>query len=190
MATIAHPIEGIRTVGWARRTVFTRTWLDALPQDLAVTLLMPVTLLLRLTMGWIFIWSGFDKLFNDFSAAGFLTNATQGPLGGWFQDMGRNQTALDVINPLVVWGQILIGITITFGLFTRGGLFWGAVMMMMFYLPQFPPATNPFMDEHLVYIVVFGLLGVLGAGRILGLDALVERHPWVQKNRLVTLILG
>ena len=112
MATIAHPVERIRTVGWARSTVFTRTWLDALPQDLAVTLLMPVTLLLRLTMGWIFIWSGFDKLFNDFSAAGFLTNATQGPFGGWFQNLGTNQTALDVINPLVVWGQILIGVTL------------------------------------------------------------------------------
>jgi thiosulfate dehydrogenase [quinone] large subunit len=141
-------------------------------------------------MGWIFIWSGFDKLFNDFSAAGFLTHSTQGPLGGWFQDLGTNQTALDVINPLVIWGQILIGITLTFGIFTRGGLFWGAVMMMTFYLAQFPPATNPFMDEHLVYIVVFALLAALGAGRIFGLDALVERLPWVRKNRVVTLLLG
>jgi thiosulfate dehydrogenase [quinone] large subunit len=63
-------------------------------------------------------------------------------------------------------------------------------MMLLFYLAQFPPANNPFMDDHLVYIVVFGILGVLGAGRLLGLDALVERHPWVQKNRLVTFILG
>jgi thiosulfate dehydrogenase [quinone] large subunit len=190
MATIAHPVERIRTTSWAQRNVVTRAWLDALPEDLAAAFLMPVTLLLRLTMGWIFIWSGFDKLLNDFSAAGFLANTAKGPFGDWFQSLGTNQAALNVINPLVIWGQILIGITITFGLFTRGGLFWGAVMMMMFYLPQFPPATNPFMDEHLVYIVVFGLLGVLGAGRILGLDALVERHPWVQKNRLVTLILG
>jgi thiosulfate dehydrogenase [quinone] large subunit len=190
MATITHSVERKRTYGWIERNVFTRAWVDTLPQDLAATFLMSVTLLLRLTMGWIFIWSGFDKLFNDFSAAGFLTNATHGPFGGWFQDLGTNQTALDVINPLVIWGQILIGFTLTFGIFTRGGLFWGAVMMMLFYLPQFPPANNPFMDEHLVYIVVFALLAALGAGRIFGLDALVERLPWVQKNRLVTLLLG
>jgi thiosulfate dehydrogenase [quinone] large subunit len=46
------------------------------------------------------------------------------------------------------------------------------------------------MDEHLVYIVVFALLAALGAGRIFGLDALVERLPWVRKNRVVTLLLG
>jgi len=150
----------------------------------------PFTLLLRLTMGWIFLWSGMDKLVTDFSASGFLVNATQGPLGGWFQDLGRNQTALDVINPLVIWGQILIGTTLVLGLFTRAGLFWGAVMVMMFYLAQFPPANNPFMDEHLVYILIFGLLGALGAGRILGVDAWIERIPWVKRNRVVTLLLG
>jgi thiosulfate dehydrogenase [quinone] large subunit len=63
-------------------------------------------------------------------------------------------------------------------------------MMLLFYLPQLPPANNPFMDEHLVYIVVFALLAALGAGRIFGLDALVERLPWVRKNRVVTLLLG
>ena len=190
MATIVHPAERKRPYGWVERSLFTRAWLDSLPQDTAAAFLMPLTLLLRLTMGWIFIWSGFDKLFNDFSAAGFLTNATHGPLGGWFQSLGTNQTALDVINPLVIWGQILIGVSLTFGLFTRGGLFWGAVMMLLFYLAQLPPANNPFMDEHLVYIVVFGLLGALGAGRIFGLDAWVERLPWVRKNRVATLLLG
>jgi hypothetical protein len=37
---------------------------------------------------------------------------------------------------------------------------------------------------------VFALLAALGAGRIFGLDALVERLPWVRKNRVVTLLLG
>ena len=190
MATIAHPVEGKTVRERVEESVFTRAWFDALPDRLETVVVMPFTLLLRLTMGWIFIWSGFDKLLNDFSAAGFLTNATQGPFGGWFQDLGTNQTALDIINPLVIWGQILIGITLTFGIFTRGGLFWAAVMMLLFYLAQLPPANNPFMDEHLVYIIVFALLGALGAGRILGLDAWVERLPWVRKSRLITLVLG
>ncbi len=30
-----------------------------------------LTLAGRLSMGWIFIWSGFDKLITDFSAGGF-----------------------------------------------------------------------------------------------------------------------
>ncbi len=190
MATIAHPVERRTVRERVEASVFTRAWFDALPDSLATAVVMPFILLLRLTMGWIFIWSGFDKLVTNFSAAGFLTNATQGPFGGWFQDLGANQTAVDIINPLVIWGQILIGITLMFGIFTRGGLFWAAVMVFLFYLAQLPPANNPFMDEHLVYIIVFALLGALGAGRIFGLDALVERLSWVRKNRLVILILG
>jgi thiosulfate dehydrogenase [quinone] large subunit len=190
MATIAHPVEGRTVRERVEESVFTRAWFDALPDRLETVVVMPFTLLLRLTMGWIFIYSGIDKLVTNFSAAGFLVHSTQGPLGGWFQDLGTNQAALDIINPLVIWGQILIGITLTFGIFTRGGLFWGAVMVFLFYLSQFPPATNPFMDEHLVYIVVFALLGALGAGRIFGLDAWVERLPWVRKSRLITLVLG
>jgi thiosulfate dehydrogenase [quinone] large subunit len=89
-----------------------------------------------------------------------------------------------------VWGQILIGLALIFGLGTRFALFWAAAMMFMFYIAEFPPANNPFMDEHLVYIVVFVLLGTLGAGRILGLDALVERLPWVRRIPALNFILG
>lgn len=193
MATRAHPMRRGESTGWpalVRRTHLDRVWLDALPESLAQSVMGPFTLLLRLTMGWIFLWSGIDKLVTDFSASGFLVNGTQGPLGDWFQSLGTNQAALDVINPLVIWGQVLIGVTLVLGLFTRAGLFWAAAMMMMFYLAQFPPANNPFMDDHLVYILLFGLLGALGAGRILGVDAWIERIPWVKRNRLVALLLG
>ena len=80
-------------------------WEGVWPTKLANTILPPFVLLLRLTMGWIFVYSGFDKLINGFSAGGFLVNATRGPLGGWFQSLGENQMALDVINPMVVWGR-------------------------------------------------------------------------------------
>jgi len=193
MATTTHPAKRRALLGWpdwASRVGIDKIWVDALPERLAQSVMGPFTLLLRLTMGWIFLWSGIDKLVTDFTAGGFLANATSGPLTGWFHSLGRSDAALSVIDPLVIWGQILIGVTLTLGLFTRSGLFWAAAMMMMFYLAQFPPANNPFMDEHLVYIVVFALLGALGAGRILGLDALVERLPWVKRNRLATLLLG
>jgi len=193
MATRAHPMGQGELTGWpalVRRTHLDRVWLDALPESLAQSVMGPFTLLLRLTMGWIFVWSGFDKLVTNFSASGFLLHSTQGPLTFWFHSLGASQTALNVVNPLVIWGEILIGVTLIFGIFTRSGLFWGAIMMMMFYLAQFPPAQNPFMDEHLVYIVIFGLLGALGAGRILGVDAWIERIPWVKRNRFVTLLLG
>lgn len=168
----------------------TRLWRAFSPERLAQGIMAPMTLLLRLTMGWIFVWSGFDKLLGEFGSAGFLANATKGPLTGWFQGLAQNQAAVDVIDPLVVWGQILIGLALIFGVGTRFALFWASAMMFMFYIAQFPPLHNPFMDEHLVYILLFLLLGALGAGRILGLDALLERLPWIRRLPLLNLLLG
>jgi thiosulfate dehydrogenase [quinone] large subunit len=165
-------------------------WEDAWPERLATTVLPPTVAMLRFTMGWIFAYSGFDKLIRGFSASGYLANATQGPLTGWFHSLAANSTAVNVIDPLVVWGQILIGLSLVFGVFTRWGLFWGAVMVFMFYLSAFPPANNPFMDEHLVYILLFAILGALGAGRILGLDYFIERLPLVKRVPGVKFILG
>jgi thiosulfate dehydrogenase [quinone] large subunit len=155
-----------------------------------VDVILPFTLLLRLAMGWIFVWSGFDKLLTDWTSAGFLVNGTSGPLQGWFMDLGTNSGAVNVINGLVISGQILIGLTLILGVFTRFSLFWAGVMVFMFYIAQFPPANNPFLDEHIVYIVVFFLLGALGAGRILGLDALIEKLPFVRRIPGVEYLLG
>ncbi|MGZ3319313.1 MAG: DoxX family protein, partial [Isosphaeraceae bacterium] len=190
MATRARSIQRKELTGWpawVKRVGIDRVWLDALPETLAQSVMGPFTLLLRLTMGWIFVWSGFDKLIRGFTASGFLLHSTQGPLTFWFHSLGSSTMALNIVNPLVIWGEILIGVSLIFGIFTRAALFWGTVMMMLFYLAQFPPAQNPFMDEHLVYIVVFGLLGALGAGRIVGLDAWLERLPWVKRHRAITL---
>ena len=54
------------------------------------------------------------------------------------------------VEGLVVWGQILIGIALIFGLFTRFAALAGATMMFLFYIAQFPPEHNPFMDYYLV----------------------------------------
>jgi thiosulfate dehydrogenase [quinone] large subunit len=149
----------------------------------------PAVLVLRLTMGWIFVWAGFDKLIRGFSAAGFLEHA-RGPLSGWFHSLAANSAALDVIEPMVIWGQILIGICLIFGVLTRWAALWGAVQMFLFYLAQFPPEHNPFMEYYLVYILALGLLGALGAGRLFGLDAYVERLSVVRRAPGATLVLG
>ena len=163
---------------------------DGVPARLVAMALPPIVLLLRLSMGWVFVWAGFDKLVRGFDASGFLINATKGPLGGWFQSLGENNAAVDVINPLVTWGQILIGAALIFGITVRWAAFWGAAMMFLFYIAQFPPEFNPFMEYYLVYIVVLGLLGALGAGRILGLDSWIERLPWVRRIPVATFVLG
>ncbi|MBI1885667.1 MAG: DoxX family protein [Chloroflexi bacterium] len=156
-----------------------------------VDLVIPVfALLLRLSMGFIFIWAGFDKLITDFSASGFLVNASKGPLKDLFVNMGESNVAINVVDPLVVYGQILIGFSLILGIFTRFGLLMGAAQLFLFYLAQLWPEFNPFLDEHIVYILLMALLGALGAGRILGLDGLIERWEPVKRVRPLEYALG
>ncbi len=144
----------------------------------------------RLVMGFFFIWSGFDKLFNDFSSVGWLLNVTQGPLKDIFIDLGESQTAVDIVDPLVIWGQIFIGISLLLGLFTRVGAFMGALQMALIYLAILWPEHNPVVDDHLIYVGIFALLGALGAGRIFGLDYFIEKTATVRKRPLLKYLLG
>ena len=152
--------------------------------------LVPFTLLLRLLMGWIFLWAGFDKAINGFTAAGFLQNATSGPFQEQFAAWGADSTALAVIDPLVTYGQILMGLAIFAGAATRSALFFAGIMMGLFYIAQFPPEHDPLVDYYIVYIAVYLMLGSLGAGRILGLDAFIERLHWVRGRAWIRYLLG
>lgn len=153
-------------------------------------LLIPLTLLLRVSMGWIFLWAGFDKLFNDFTAAGFLVNGTSGPLESTWVSLGKSESALAIIDPLVIWGQIAIGLALISGAATRLTLIFAAAMMFLFYLAQFPPEHDLFMDYFLVYIIVYMVLGAVGAGRIMGIDKSIENTKFVKKNMWIKYFLG
>lgn len=152
--------------------------------------LAPFMVMLRLAMAWVFLWAGFDKLFGGFDSGGFLVNATSGPLKDTWVTIGQSATAVAIINPVVIWTQILMGFALFSGIATRLVLAGAAVQMFLFYLAQFPPEHNPFLDYFLVYILVFALLGALGAGRFAGIDHYVEKLAFVRRNRWVTYLLG
>lgn len=92
-----------------------------------------------------------------------------------------------MIDPLATYGQVLMGLCLYFGAFTRLTLFFAAVMMFLFYIPQFPPKHDLFVDY---YIVAYAMLGALGAGRVLGADRLLERLPAVRNHPKLKLLLG
>jgi thiosulfate dehydrogenase [quinone] large subunit len=154
-------------------------------------LILPVlALVTRLAFGFYFIWTGIDKLVTDFTAKGWLLHATQGPLKGMFVNMGESGVAVSIVDPLVVYGQIIIGLALVLGIFTRFALLMAATQMLLFYLPALWPEHNPFLDDHIFYILIFALLGAVGAGRFLGLDALIEKSKSVRRAPLLRYVLG
>jgi thiosulfate dehydrogenase (quinone) large subunit len=150
---------------------------------------------LRIGVGIIFLWAGLEKVIGGggaWSAAGFLSFATGGTLGWPFvgeavegvvynptHDMwvvfSENSTAMGIIDMLVPWGQIGIGVSLILGLLTRFGAAMGTLMMLLFFVAAWDFQFG-IVNQHLTYALVTFFLGYIGSGNFYGLDALVGQR--------------
>ena len=138
---------------------------------------------LRIALGWVFLYAGFRQIFliDNWSAAVFLKDAkTFRDFYAWF----ASPDVVPYVSVLVKWGHLLIGLSLIAGLMVRVSAGTGALLMMLYYFPrmEFPyvAGVNQFIVEyHLVYAVVLIYLAAAHAGRVWGLDGIVERLPVV-----------
>lgn len=119
---------------------------------------------LRLALGWIFVWSFFDKLFGFglttspdkawldgvSPTTGFLKFATKGP----FSDIFQNLAGSALVDWLFMLGLLFIGLGLISGIAVKLSCYAGSLMLFLMWLAVLPPAHNPLVDEHLIYIVV------------------------------------
>lgn len=122
-------------------------------------------LILRLILGGAMLEAGLEKLINGFSAEEYLEHGT-GPLAGWFSGLTGGT---EVINGIVIWGEILIGMALILGLLLRLASLGGAVMMVLYYLPYLPPSSG-WINNQMVYMFIFIALILSGIGYYFGLD--------------------
>ena len=138
-----------------------------------------VVFLLRLSLGWIFLYSAVTKISNpNWSAAGFLKGAqTFSDLYHWF----ASPSVLPVTNFLNEWGQLLLGISLVLGIGVRLSSILGVVLMLLYYFPQlnFPyiGKTSYLIDQHIIYSLVLIYFAVIRAGRIYGLENWCSNLP-------------
>lgn len=136
-------------------------------------------LLLRLSLGWLFLYAGITKLADpNWSAAGYLQGAkTFTAFYHWF----LQPEILPTVNFLNEWGLTLIGISLLLGVFVRLASISGAVLMLLYYFPAldgaYPNAHSFIIDEHLIYFAAFLLLAAFRAGRIFGLEKFCSNLP-------------
>ena len=120
---------------------------------------------LRLVMAGIMLWAFFDKLIGlGFSTPpdkswlaggsptlGYLKFATQGPLSTIFQSIAGNF----FIDWLFMLGLLGVGLSMLLGIGMKIGSYSGALIIGLIWLSAFPPKNNPFLDEHIVYLLIF-----------------------------------
>lgn len=126
--------------------------------------------LLRLSMGFIFLWAFLDKTFGlgfatksanswihgGSPTTGFLSHATQGPLASFFNSLA----GYAIVDWLFMLGLLFVGLTLITNRFVRWGSLAGIVMLVLMYLALLWPANNPFLDEHIVYAIVLAYLAI------------------------------
>lgn len=153
--------------------------------------------LLRALIGGMILFAGIGKLTGEpFSAAGYLANVDPAsPVSGLYAAMASSPALMELINVVVPVTQVLIGVALIAGAFVRLAALGGAMQMTMFYLGGWAGEFLALFDSTLIYAAVFLTVAAFGAGRILGLDAYIERievggTPLIERFPATRYLLG
>ena len=165
---------------------------------------------LRVMLGFGFFYAGLEKLLNfagdekPWSAFGFLKFATGGtipnmtgltdpmshnPTQGLWTGLAANPTLLGVVDFLVVFGELAIGIALILGIATRLAGAFGAVMMLLFWIAAWDFQYG-IVNQQFVYMVLSAFVAYASAGRIVGLDGVLEKSELARRTPALRLVIG
>ena len=153
-----------------------------------------VLAILRVVIGFTFLWAFFDKVFGFGYATpaakswlnggsptkGFLSGS-EGPFAGIYHHLAGTGFA----NWAFMLGLLGIGAALVLGIGMRVAGVAGVLLYLMMWAVVLPPATNPVVDDHIIGALAVAALVLSGAGDTLGLgrrwkrQPIVENHPWL-----------
>lgn len=145
-----------------------------------------ILLLLRLALGWTFLYAASHQVFvADFSIVGFL-NSTK-TFHALFQPL-TGPVIAPIVSFLVAYGHLLIGLSLISGLMVRLSAAFGILIMLVYWMahmdfPYISDANSFLVDFHIIDALVLGLLIATRAGHIWGLDGWVAKQTWVGSNK-------
>jgi thiosulfate dehydrogenase [quinone] large subunit len=160
---------------------------------------------LRVATGIVFMTAGLEKFIatEAFNAAGFLKLGTNGvpylgeaaegvvynPTHDFWVSLAGNATLMPIVNWLVVFGEVAIGVALILGLFTRFASLTGTLMMAFFFVAAWS-FGHGIVNEQLMYALVTGVLGVVAAGRYYGLDGVLEKATAIRRAPQLRYVMG
>lgn len=147
-----------------------------------------ITLLtvLRVMIGWHFLYEGLVKIFSPAWSAESYLKASVGPFSSIFHSMAESEVLLQAINLLNAWGLVIIGLCLFIGLFSKLAKILGIVLLAFYYLsfPPFPElGTSGFVDgnywvvnRNLIEIAAIAVLLVFPTSGITGIDRFIFKR--------------
>lgn len=148
----------------------------------------------RIGIGFVFLWAFLDKTFGfNFSTpperswlnGGSPTTGFLSSVDGWFADMFAGLAGVVIIDWLFMLGLLGVGVALILGAGVRIATVSGSVMLFLMWLAALPLATNPLIDDHIIYILALAAVGysvptqawsIAGWWRNIGT---VKSSPWL-----------
>ncbi len=156
--------------------------------------------LLRLALGFVFLWAFADKLLalgfatgraengtvdvlgpaawinGGSPTSGFLLHGTDGPLAGVFRAMA----GVAVVDWLFMLGMLGVGVALLLGIAMRIAAVAGATQMLLIRAGT-APENNPLIDQHVIYAIALFALAAAAAGDHWGVGRAWRRSRLVQR---------
>ena len=136
-----------------------------------------VLLLLRLVIGYHFLFEGMNKLVTpNWSSAPFLLQSNW-LFSNFFHFLASSETLLSIVDILNIWGQILIGLSLIIGLYSSLAALFGAVLIFSYYI-AIPPFLDSytFIDKNLFELFGFIVIVLFPTSNLFGLDYLMKKY--------------
>jgi uncharacterized membrane protein YphA (DoxX/SURF4 family) len=136
--------------------------------------------LLRIAIGWHFLYEGHAKFMQgEWTSAGYL-DASRWWLGGVFQWMASHVAVVTLVDAINIGGQIVIGLLLITGTVTRAASLAGVTLLLLYYLANPPlvglglsvPADGHYLvvDRNLIEMLTLAFFAALPATTLPGID--------------------
>ena len=145
-----------------------------------------VLVILRITIGWHFLYEGGVKILNPHWTAKSYLLDSGGFMKGFFEFIAGSQTLLAISDTANAWGLAFIGLSLIVGLFTRFSSLAATFLLLLYYLshPAFPgiqylfPSDGSYFLINKTLIELFALLVLYSfpTSHIFGLQRLMRNN--------------
>jgi len=157
--------------------------MDYLTKDKYTRVQLTLLVLLRVLIGWHFLYEGLSKAINpDWSSVGFLLDS-KGLFSQLFISLASNPGILRVVDLLNTWGLVAIGLGLIAGCLGRVAKA-GGILLLTFYFLSHPPmigyrfsapseGSYLWVNKNLIELFSLGVLMVFPTSHIIGLDRFI-----------------
>lgn len=136
--------------------------------------------LLRIAIGWHFLYEGHAKfLSGTWTSAGYL-DASRWILGDAFQWTASHPAVIALVDAVNIGGQVLVGLLLITGTLTRAASLAGMALLLLYYLANPPlvgvglsvPADGHYLvvDRNLIELLTLAFIAALPVTALPGVD--------------------